>query len=580
MKPAYSKLFLMVILCFFGILVYSNSFNSPFHFDGTHQIVDNPDIRELSDLGTISKHPSRFITYFTLALNYHFHQLNVFGYHVLNLIIHLGSAMMVFWLTLITLSTSPLKDNKIARHSNLIAFFAALIFVVHPVQIQAVTYIIQRATSLVSFFYISSLCFYAKFRLSQINNSSFRNRLLYLLGFLMAAILGMLTKELIVTLPLMIILYEVCFLRIKDYFKLKYFVVLAILLAIIYFTILFPRFKSFSSLEEALGARVTVTPVQYILTQFRVLVTYIRLFFIPVNQTLLYEYPVIKTISEPSVLGSIFFIFLILFFAFKLYPKYRLVSFGVFWFFFALSQEFTIMPVYFFFMQYSREIIYEERLYLPMVGCSIFLVSAIYYTVGHKNIKRMIIILLIMATSYAILTYNRNLVWKDEFTLWDDTVRKSPGKARPYNNRGLINAQRGKHEEAIADFNKALELNPNYFHIYYNRGLAYHESGNLDRAISDYNMSLKTSPGFWRAHFNRGNLYQRKGNLDYAISDYNKTIEANPGHAAVYYNRAVAYFGKGEYNKAWEDLHKAETLGLKPGEDFLELLKRALGRER
>ena len=558
-KAAYSKIFLVILLCCVGIIVYSNTFRSPFQFDDKRNILESTQIRDLSNLKAIASFPrTRFITFLTFALNYHFHKYDVFGYHLVNLIIHLSSAIMVWWLTLITLSTPRMKDNKISSHSTLIAFFTALIFVAHPVQIQAVTYIIQRATSLVAFFYIASLCFYARFRLSQINNLSLRNCLFYLLVFFVAAASGMFTKELIVTLPLMIILYEICFLRIKDYFRWKYLIALIILFAVIYIAIVFPRFMSFSSLKEALEARkINVSPGLYILTQSRVLVTYLRLLLVPVNQTIIYDYRVAKSILQPQILASIFLLLALLISAFKLYPKYRLISFGIFWFFFALSQEFTIMPLYFFLMSFSREIIFEERLYLPMVGYSFFLVSTIYYIFGQRNLRRMIIILLIIASSYAVLTYNRNFVWKDEFTLWDDTVRKSPMKSRPYNNRGRMYAERGDYDEAIEDFTKTIQLWPAYADAYYNRGHVFADKGEADRAIADYTKVTEINPTYVKAYYNRGNVYKTKGDIDRAISDYNKALQISPAEVKAYVNRGNAYSEKGDINRAISDYTKA-----------------------
>ena len=158
----------IVLLCtlLLGTLIYSNTFFSSFHFDDIASIVENFAIRHILNLQAIWNFwPTRFITYLSVALNYHFHQLNVLGYHLFNLTVHLGSAILVWWFMLLTFSTPVMKDEKIAKHANLIALFASLVFLTHPIQTQAVTYIIQRATSLATLFYLASLCFYVKSRL-------------------------------------------------------------------------------------------------------------------------------------------------------------------------------------------------------------------------------------------------------------------------------------------------------------------------------------------------------------------------------------------------------------------------------
>ena len=146
----------ILIICL-GAIVYSNSLHCSFHFDDSYFIVDNFSIRNIYDLLSIWKYyPCRFFTFFSIAFNYHLHQLNVVGYHLFNLAVHLISATLVWWLVLLTLSTPAMKDNKITEHANLIALLAGLIFVSHPVQTESITYLWQRAASLTTLFYLAS----------------------------------------------------------------------------------------------------------------------------------------------------------------------------------------------------------------------------------------------------------------------------------------------------------------------------------------------------------------------------------------------------------------------------------------
>src|SRR3990167_5669134 len=215
-KVTRPRLFSAIILCCVGIIIYSNTLHGSFHFDDTGSIVENVSIRHLTDLAAIWNFwPTRFITYLSLAINYHFNGLNVFGYHLFNLIVHLGSAFLVWWLALLTLSTPRMKDEKISDHGDLIALFIGLLFVAHPIQTQAVTYIIQRAASLAALFYLASLCLYVK---SRALDRGIRNPLIrkfYYGGSLVTAVLAMFTKEMSITLPFMLLLYEYCFLKPK-----------------------------------------------------------------------------------------------------------------------------------------------------------------------------------------------------------------------------------------------------------------------------------------------------------------------------------------------------------------------------
>ncbi|MFH0732310.1 MAG: tetratricopeptide repeat protein, partial [Candidatus Omnitrophota bacterium] len=145
-----------------------------------------------------------------------------------------------------------------------------------------------------------------------------------------------------------------------------------------------------------------------------------------------------------------------------------------------------------------------------MAGFAVFLVSAIYCIFENKGIKPVIAILSIAVIFYSILTYNRNFIWKDEFTLWNDTVLKSPNKARPFNNRGNAYENKGNIDQALSDYNIAIEIDPKYPKAYNNRGNAYSRKGNFDQALSDYNKAIEIDPKRPKAYNNRGNAYLRK----------------------------------------------------------------------
>lgn len=155
-----SAIFTAVLLCFTGIAVYSNTFSSPFHFDDYLSIVANPAIRVLSNLkGIWDFWPQRFIAYYSLALNYRLGTLDVSGYHVFNILTHIISGIFVCWLALMTFSALGFKSHNNKRAAKALSLFCGLIFISHPVQTQAVTYIIQRTTSLAALFYFAALIF-------------------------------------------------------------------------------------------------------------------------------------------------------------------------------------------------------------------------------------------------------------------------------------------------------------------------------------------------------------------------------------------------------------------------------------
>lgn len=515
----------IVLICCLGFIIYSNNFHSPFQLDDDHSIIDNISIRNLSDTNAIfSYFPTRFITDLSIAFNYHIGGLNVFGYHLFNLLVHLLSAIMVWWLVLLTLRAPAFKGNKMADYSHIIAFFAGLLFVSHPIQTEGVTYIIQRAASLAALFYVSSIAFYARSRLSKDN-------LPYYILSLMALVLAMFSKEMTITLPLMIILYEFCFFREKgsSWKRLAPFIVGLLIIPI---TMVVTKSVDFGQMHLVREPGPGISPLNYLLTQFRVISTYIRLLLIPVNQNLDYNYSISRTLLNIPVLLSLILLTVILVTAVKMRYKYKLVSFGIFWFFLALLPESSLIPI--------QDVIFEHRLYLPMVGYVMFLVGAIYYMFENKSLKPVIIILSVAVISYSMLTYNRNLVWRDKLTLWNDVIHKSPNKARPYYNRGFAYYQQGNLAQAMPDFNKAIKINPNYGEVYNIRGASYRAQGNLTQAISDYNIAIGIDPNFAEAYYNRGNVHYLQGNFAEAISDYTKAIEINPSFADAYNNRGLA----------------------------------------
>ena len=540
--------FPIIIISCLGIIVYSNTFHCSFHFDDFRFIVDNFAIKNIPNLFNHWKfYPCRFITFLSITLNYHFNGLNVFGYHLFNLAVHLSSAIFVWWLTLLTFSTPAMNTSKITAHARLISLLTGLIFVSHPVQTEAVTYIWQRASSMAALFYLASLCLYVKSRLLV-----GRGRTYYIFS-LIIAIAAMFTKENAVTLPLMILLYEICFFENKKGLNWRYLSPFLLTLFIIPLTMFITKaeqFKAIQKFEESGG----ISPIHYLLTQFRVIVTYIKLMFLPLNQNISYDYPISKSIFEFPTLISILFLASIIESARHLFFKYRLVAFSIFWFFLTLSLESSIFPL--------KNIIFEHRLYLPLVGYSMFLVCGVYYILGKNNIKTMVILLTMVIVFNSILTYQRNKVWKNEVTLWGDAAQKSPFNPRPYNGLAVAYVLLGDLNSALSEYNKAIEIDPNYAEAYNGRGNIYRKQNKLPQALSDYNRVIHLDPTYAEVYYNLGIFYDKQNNLPQALSNYNKAVAINPNLEEAYYNRGNTYTQQGDFTRAIADYMK--TINIDP----------------
>ncbi|UCB48645.1 MAG: tetratricopeptide repeat protein [Deltaproteobacteria bacterium] len=163
---------------------------------------------------------------------------------------------------------------------------------------------------------------------------------------------------------------------------------------------------------------------------------------------------------------------------------------------------------------------------------------------------------------------------------YNKAIEINPEYAPAYNNRGFAYIGKGQYDQAISDFNKAIEINPEFAMAYNNRGYAYGVKGQYDQAISDSNKAIELNPKLAMAYNNRGLAYLNKGQHEQAISDCSRALEVNPSNAMAYNIRAVAYFYKKEFDKSWDDVYEAQNLGYPVRPEFLKALREASGRER
>jgi len=531
-----------VMLVLLGMAVYSNSFDCSFHFDDIDSIVDNPAIRDVRDLGRIWDFiPRRFVGYLSFALNYRFNRLDVFGYHVVNLAVHLVSSLLVWRLVLLIFST-PLMIRRGTGGARTVAAACALLFLTHPIQTQAVTYIVQRLASMAAMFYFASLYFYLKGRLR-----SGRRRVLFFACGALCALCGIFTKETVVTLPFAMVLAEVCFFGmpaggIRAVLASKRFwismIPFVLFLLVVPSTMTLNPNNYFGTVRSQRFLDPPLTSMTYLLTQFKVVLRYFRLLLLPIGQNVDHDVPASTSILELQSAAGLVFLLAVLFAALKAYPRYRAVSFGIFWFFLTLSVESSVKPL--------GNVMFEHRLYLPMFGFSLAAASLLYETVWRKNAKTGALILLAAVCALSVLTYRRNEVWKTPVTLWSDAVRKSPGKPRPYNNLGFSYYREGDFEEAIRNYRKALRLFPGYLRAMNNLGAIFFDEGKLEEAEKLFLKALKANPENSQALNNLGSVRFREGKLDEAERLMEKAVRLDPRYAEAYCNLGNVRLRKGD----------------------------------
>lgn len=487
--------------------------------------------------------PYTFISFLTISFNRTYFELEVFSYHLFNLIIHLISALCVFWLINSLLNT-PKAVNLISRHKNhkifnYIPLFTALLFVCHPVQTEAVTYIIQRTTSLTTMLYLLSICFYLKSRLTSIGKLAGT----YYIGSLFVCLLAMYSKPIAITLPLMILLIEFSFFgssKILLKRRLLYLAPLLLCLFVIPVTLFFARDINIHQIGDLARETKNVSRRIYLFTQFNVIVTYIRLLLLPINQNLEYDYPLAKSILTFPTFFSFIFLISLFSLALRYFRRNCLISFGIFWFFLALSVESSIFPI--------RDVIFEHRVYLPSVGFFLVLSTLILIEAPKLKRKYLLYLLSILILCYAATTYKRNVLWGNSIKFYEDAVRKSPNKARAHDSLGNSYSAAGMKEKAIASRKKAIEISPYYAHAYYNLANTYRDIGKEEEAIAAYKKAIDIEPNLANAYNNLGNAYSDIGKKEEAIASYKKALQINPYDAEAYNNLGIAYndIGKGE----------------------------------
>lgn len=527
----------LLFIAILGIIIYSNTFYSPLQFDDVLQILSKKRVTNLDDFSSFSewiKINKRPLSFFSFALNYKIGAYNVVGYHLINILVHILSGFAVFFLSKIIFSSSLSKIKTSGSNQNIIALFTALIFISHPIQTQGVTYIVQRMTSLSTMFYLFTLLFYAMGRNYQINQQKEKAIGLYLFTIL-SGILALLSKQIAATLPLAFLLFEFFFIRDKQgkLFK-KYLFTSLITLATVSLVII---------LSGLLPAETdSISRVQYLSTQFRVILKYFQLLIVPVGQNLDYFFPLSESIWGWKELFSLGCILVIIGSAIYFYNKFPIYSFGIFWIFITLSVESSIIPI--------RDVIFEHRLYLPMFGFALIVTSVFTVYIKKYKFNTSATILVILILIYSIFSFNRNKVWASQYTLWYDVTQKSPEKSRPWYNLGKVCLDERRYNESIKFTQKSLKIDPSQPDGLYNIGLSLERLGNTELAITYYKKAFEEDSVHLRALNNLGSLYISLKNYEEAIKYLLVAHKNDRRQKSILQNLGVAYFNLKDYNNA------------------------------
>lgn len=514
-RPAF-----FVLIVFLGLIIYSTSLHGGFCSDDYNIIVNNPAVEDIGDLKAIWRSfNTRFLTGLSFALNYRLSGLDTLSYHIFNFIVHVLNTGLVYYLVSLILITPQIKNPEFNKHGDFVAFFSALIFLCHPVQTQGVSYITQRAVSMAAFFYLSTVVLYLKARLE--------NKAGYLWAAAAATLLGMLTKELVITVPLILMLCEFFFFeplgqnlaaRIKR--LAPFFLSIGFILAVF----AFDRRDSILDLKGQIAGRPF--DWHYFFTEINVVRTYLRLIFLPVHLHHDYNYPIAQSFWEVETIFSFSLIAAVMAFAVRQFNKNRLVSFSVFWFFITILIE-VIHPCF-----VNKGVIYEHWVYLSLVGFSIFIPMVLW--IWLKEPKKAAIVLAGIIAIFCVLTYNRNKVWQSDMALWQDNIIKAPGNATGYFALGTAYGRQGDYAPEMMLYQKAIDLYPGYCEAYNNLAVDYLKLKELEKAIEYSRRALYLKDDYPEAYATLGACLFLIGKNEEARANLQKAVELYEQHGVIY----------------------------------------------
>lgn len=612
----------LVLVC----IVYSNTLHVPFVVDDERYIISNPvlhDIRGFVDSDYAEKlirqrqldqnFRTRVVTFFSFALNHRLHGHSLVGYHIVNVLIHLLNGMLVYRLVQLTLRTpfALARGGDSFKTSPMSApLLAALLFVCHPAQTQAVTYISQRFTSLSTMFYLGSMVAYISWRTPAESRiglnacrgdrcASWKRPLLFCMS-VVSALLAMLSKEISFTLPLAISLYEWFFLKGSKRERCLYLLPFLMTMLIIPLAVFGEkaRYEDVVNLSAAINDAGPISPLSYLYTQFTVLVTYLQLLVLPVNQSLDHFQPVypgffhLPVILAALLLASLFGLAVYLFLRSEQTTGrqglwLRVMSFGVMWFFLTNSVESTVLPL--------QDLIFEHRIYLPSVGFFLALTALlemVHSLIGRSGAKIFAMLTIFLITGWSGATYARNDVWRDNLVLWADAAKKSPENFRPHFILGGLYESEGRDAEAIKELEAAVRVDPLSLDGWSELAGVYIKQGNNEKALlllekasrglPKNNESIDVLAGRY-LQINRfaeaesllrkaislnsesalvalGDLYMRQGRFDESLTVLTEAMRAAPDNADILFNIGLIRARKGDYAGAAEDFQRARLL--------------------
>ena len=566
------------VLVGLGFALYYNALRGSFQFDDHGVILNNPKIQDPWNWSVLwNEFNTRFITGLTLAINYACSEYDTFSYHVFNTTIHILSATGIFILSWRLFDSPLLQDSSVKQHRLFVCLAGSLLFLSHPLQPAAVTYIWQRAASMAGCCYILAIAFYVDARVRSSLFTAFASWLI--------ALGGMFVKEHMVTFPVM--LYCVEYIVFKQPLQLtrqRWVRMMPYLCLIPIIPLTYGRLAHIDSRhftppsaemvqESVQGSGFRAQEVSeisnkgikgeprdlditrwvtaeemprshYYFTQLSVLLSYFRMFVWPTGLTLDYDYPIAKTFWLWHTMLSCAVLIVLGVGLILYHRKWPLLAFALVWYFLTISIE-TIVPF--------KDVIYNYRMYLPMAILCILVPYGISFILQQQRYAIPLMGVVLVACGY--LTIQRNQVWQTPITLWSDSVEKSPHKPRPHNNLGMAYLDIGDLDAAGDHFAICVELDPEYAQALNNLGSVYSRKGDAEQALFYYKQAAEKKPNYTEALYNIARQYHIMQQTDRALSYYQQVLNIDSSYAPALNNAAILCQENGAYEKSLRLYH-------------------------
>jgi len=547
---------LCVVLVLIGLGVYANSFRGVFLFDDIDAILLNDSIRKLSPIADVLMPPAykpvsgRPVLNLTFALNYACGGLKPAGYHAVNLAIHLAAGLLLLGLVRRTMSGGRVPERYRSKAAPLAAV-AAVLWVVHPLQTESVTYIVQRAESLVGLFYLSTL--YCLVRGIQ---GTGKAAVGWFVGGAVACALGMAAKENMATAPLMALLLDRVFFSrsFRETFRQRWAVHLVLGATLLILAVLMaggPR-------SDSAGFNIkSMTALDYVKSQPQVILHYLRLAVWPHPLCLDYRWPIVG--SWPAIVIPAVVLTLAVLASVWAFRRWAAVAYLGVWFFLVLAPTSSFVPL--------KDLAFEHRMYLPLAAIILMLVLLADHIIDYllKNespstsaARRLkLVSVALVAAVLGGLTIRRNTDYYDAISMWKKVIALRPDNARAVSNLGVLYGILGRHEEAVETCRRAVTMDPREEAAQANLAKSLAKLGRYEEAVTEYRKALVLLPDDVQVMYSMGLALEALGRFDEAEGCYREVIARDPGSALAFLGLGICLQRKADYSAAAEAFRRS-----------------------